>query len=270
MNFNNCIRIMKKDWKGTIHNKEIIIPLIILPIIFIIVFPILILYSILFAPDMYLESFGDKEVLMKLLRIPKFYNDYLIAAVIMSKIIILPYYLFIPAFISIIISSDSFAGEKERKTIESIALLPITKKELIIGKVLTAFLPALILSFICFLILGIEINIMFLSHLEGNILIFTDLTWLFTVFVLGPVMAFFNILVGVIISSRSKSFKNAQSITGSLVIPVFFFMFIQIFNPAFLAPLMILIISGIFGLFCIILIQLGKHLLNIEKLILMI
>ncbi len=269
MDFKNCVRIMKKDWKTTIRNREIFLSSLLLPLIFNSIFPIIIVLSALAAPDEFISAFGDKQELMTQLNIPKNYNKYLIAVAIASRIFVLPYFLFTPSLTSVILSVDSFAGEKERKTIESLTLLPISKKELIIGKTLAAFIPSILLSFIFFVIVGIEINILVWAHLDGNILIFKDLTWLLTVFMLTPIITFLNVLISVIISSRVKSFKSAQSITSLLVTPVLAILFIQMFNPAFLSPLMIVLISAILGGLCLIFLYFGKRWLDIERLILM-
>ena len=109
---------------------------------------------------------------------------------------------------------------------------------------------------------------MFLQHLEGNILIFTDLGDVLVGFLLGPLLGFLNIQISVIISSRSKDLKSAQGISGSLITPVMAVFFVQMFNPAFLSPIMVLIISSILGGLCLILVRIANRLLDIEKLIL--
>ncbi len=264
----NCVRIMKKDWKTTIKNKMILLPMILLPQIFSLVLPPLMLIGVLIDPEGIIAAFGNQEQFISLFNIPESYNQYLIGAEIMTRMMILPFFLFIPTFTAIIIASDSFAGEKERKTMESVALLPISKMELIFGKVLTAFIPAMVITFLSFIFLGIEINLMFLSHLDGNILIFLDPIWLLSVFVLTPTLSYVNILITVIISSRSKDFKSAQNISGVLVIPIITLMFMQMFNPAFMSPLMIIILSAAIGGVCLIFMDLANKLLDIERLIL--
>lgn len=266
MDFKNCVRIMKKDWKLYLRNKEMLISMIILPLMFSTVFPFIMIYSALIEPDEFIDAYGEFKELMN---IPEHYNKYLVAASIALRIFVLPYFLFTPSMISAIISADSFAGEKQRKTMESLALLPISKNELILGKVLVAFIPSILLSFIFFVFLGIEVNLIMLPYLDGNILIFTDITWLLTIFLLVPAITLFNIIIMVIISSRTKSFKGAQTISGLLITPIIIIMFMQTFNPAFLSAIMIIIISLIMIGICVLLVKIGKKCINIEKLIIM-
>lgn len=259
---------MKKDWKGTIYTKEMLVAIILFPALFTVAMPIMMMIGILFSPLEFVQAFGNVNILKTILNIPGHYNDYLVGAILMIKMMVLPMFLFIPGLMSSIISSDSFAGEKERKTMENVALLPITKTELIVGKLLTSFVPSITITIISFFGTGIIINLMFLQHLEGNLLIFTDLGDMLVGLLFAPLLAFFNIQISVLISSRSKNIKSAQSISGSLITPVIAVFFIQIFNPAFLSPIMVLIISGILGILCLIFVRIANRLLDIEKLIL--
>ncbi len=270
MNFKNSIRILKKDWKGTVRTKEILLPMLLMPALFAVGMPIMMLIGVLIDPEEYANAFGDMEVLFALLQIPESYNITLAATVMMLKMMVLPMFLMIPGIIPAMISSDSFAGEKERKTMESVALLPISKSELIIGKVLASLIPSLIITFFFFGLMGLTVNLMMLEFLDGNILIFTDATIMLTVFVLAPCLALLNILISTIISSRSKDLKSAQSISGALVMPILVLVFVQIFNPAFLTTTSVLVLSLILGGLCIIFIDLANRLLDIEKLILMV
>jgi ABC-type Na+ efflux pump permease subunit len=269
MDFKNSIRIMKKDWKTTIKKKEILLTMIFLPIVFTIAVPIMILIGVLIDPSAMLAEYPGADLLVKYLNIPSSYNQYLTAAMLMIKLMILPFLLFIPSMIPAIVAADSFAGEKERKTMESIALLPVSKTELILGKVLVSLIPSLLITIACFIGMGVIINLFLFEHLEGNILVLTDHTFLLTVFLMSPLLAFFDIIITTIISSRSKDLKSAQSISGALIVPVLAIMFAQMFNPAFLSPTMIFILSGILGMLCLIFIYIANKALDIEKLVLM-
>jgi len=268
MNFQNSKRILLKDWKTTVRSKEILLTMTLLPILFTIGVPILMMIGIVIDPEGFIEEFPGADILITLLNIPSSYNQYLVAAEVMIKLMILPFFLFIPAMLPAIIAADSFAGEKERKTMESIALLPISKTELILGKVLVSLIPSVLISFACFAGMGVIVNLMLLEHLEGNILIFSDPAFLLTVFLMSPLLAMVDIIVTTMISSRSKDLKSAQSISGALIGPVIAIMFVQMFNPSFLTPLMILILSGVLGGLCVLLIDVANKVLDIEKLVL--
>lgn len=244
--------------------------MIFLPVLFTIVLPSILILIALVIPQRLIEDNGGAYALIVLLKLSLSYNQYLIAAELIIKWLILPFFLFVPAFLPAIIASDSFAGEKERKTMESLALLPISKTELIIGKVLVSLIPSLLISFAYFLLIGTTVNLMLLSNLDGNILIFTDNIFLLIVFLLSPLLTMFNVIIATIISSRSKDMMKSVQISNTVLIgPVIVLMLFQIVNPAFLSPLIILILSGVLGGLCILLIYIANRVLNIEKLILM-
>lgn len=270
MNIKNSLKILKKDWKTSVKRKEILAIMSIFPIIFTILIPVLMLFGIIVDPEAFMSEFGDPSILRALLNIPSHYNDALAAAIMIIKMMVLPMFLFIPGMMPIVISSDSFAGEKERKTMESVLLLPINKTELILGKVLASFVPSMFISIVCFFTLGIIINIMMFPYLDGNVLFFTDYAIMMAGLLLAPLWALLNIQVSVIISSRAKDMKSAQSISGALITPVLGIILIQIFNPAFITPLTILIFTGIISLLWLFFIYISNKLLDPEKLILMV
>jgi len=267
MNIVNSWKIMKKDWKGTLHNKEILAALIIFPIMFTIALPAIMMIIALIDPTEFLSEYPGASTIIYLLNLSHL-NPRLQAAKFVIKWMIIPFFLFVPGMTSSFIASDSFAGEKERKTMENLALLPITKIELIIGKVMTSFIPSLFITFTCFFGLGLITNLMFLPYLEGNILIFMDLGNILIGFLISPLISFLFIQINVIISSRAKTVKSAQSIGGSLIVPLFGIFFVQMINPAFLTPLIILIIAGIMGILSVLFVRLANKLLDIERLIL--
>ena len=269
MDLKNSIRILKKDWKTSVKRKEILAIMTIFPVIFTIILPILMLIGLLVDPNAFMAEFGDPALLRSILQIPAHYNNALAGAIMVIRMIVLPLFLFIPGMMPIVISSDSFAGEKERKTMEGVLLLPMNKTELILGKVLASFIPSMVISLVCFFTLGIIVNVMLLSYLDGIILFFSDIPIMLVGLLLTPFWALLNIQISVIISSRAKDMKSAQSISGALVTPVLGIMLVQIFNPAFLTIITVLILTGFIALLWIFFIYVSNKLLDPEKLILM-
>ena len=73
--------------------------MIILPIIFVLVVPLLMMIGVIVAPEEYLSSFGDINLLKTLLNIPLSYNDYQVAAILVVKMFILPIFLLVPGIL---------------------------------------------------------------------------------------------------------------------------------------------------------------------------
>ncbi|MHA1670437.1 MAG: ABC transporter permease subunit [Promethearchaeota archaeon] len=269
MDYKNSVRILKKDWKTSVKRKEILAIMSIFPVIFTIILPILMLIGVLVDPNAFMSEFGDPALLRSILQIPAHYNNTLAGAIMIIRMMVLPMFLFIPGMMPIVISSDSFAGEKERKTMEGVLLLPMSKTELILGKVLVSFIPSMLITLVCFFALGIILNVMLLSYLDGVILFFSDIPIMLVGLLLAPFWALLNIQISVIISSRAKDMKSAQSISGALVTPVLGVLLVQIFNPAFLTIISVLLLTGLIALLWFFFIHVSNKLLDPEKLILM-
>ncbi len=68
-----------------------------------------------------------------------------------------PLFLIVPLMVSAVLAADAFAGEKERRTLESLLHLPVSDRDLFVAKLLVSFLPALAVSwigFVCFAIVS--------------------------------------------------------------------------------------------------------------------
>ena len=59
-------------------------------------------------------------------------------------------FLVMPVFVPILISSQSVAGEKERRTLEPLLASPVTAAELVAGKSLASLVPAVGISWVAF------------------------------------------------------------------------------------------------------------------------
>ena len=130
----------------------------------------------------------------------------------------LPFFLLIPLLMSGIITSDSFAGERERNTLEALLTTPIRDWELLLGKILTPFLPALLVTWTSFLLLtkGIAnlINPHFLSP------VFPDAIWIISVALVVPLFLVGTVLAEILISARVSSVKADSALNMLLAFPV--------------------------------------------------
>ena len=69
-----------------------------------------------------------------------------------------PLFLIVPLMVSAVLAADAFAGEKERRTLESLLHLPVSDRDLFLAKLLVAFIPALAVSWIGFVCFAIVAN----------------------------------------------------------------------------------------------------------------
>jgi ABC-2 type transport system permease protein len=116
------------------------------------------------------------------------------------------------------IALHSFVGEKEKRTMETLLFSPITVKELFIGKVLSAFIPSIIITWVSFFLFGI-ITVSLTFNMFGYF-IFPNANWLILMLWVVPMITILTILVNVFVSARAKGFQEAQQLGGILILPI--------------------------------------------------
>jgi ABC-2 type transport system permease protein len=127
-------------------------------------------------------------------------------------------FLVMPVFIPILISSQSVAGEKERRTLEPLLCSPITSVELVAGKSLASLLPAVTISWVAYALLCMTVDVAAWPLLKAPLL--PNALWTFGVVVLAPLFAFFGNGVAVLISARVAEARTAQQISALVVLPL--------------------------------------------------
>jgi ABC-2 type transport system permease protein len=159
----------------------------------------------------------------------------------------MPIFLLYPPGITNAIATDSFAGEKERKTIETLLLLPCSNSTLVISKVLVSIFPAFLVLFGGFLSLGIVSNISIGSH--GIMIIFNEIEWYMLIFIAAPLFIMVNALCGILASIIARSVKSAQNLSNIPLIPMLFAMMSIAINNIVLTSNVLFMFSGICVLF---------------------
>jgi len=132
----------------------------------------------------------------------------------------------IPLMVSTIIASNAIVGEKERKTLETLLYTPLTNREFLIAKLLSSFLPALLISFLCFILFFAVLNI--ISYILLNALILRALIWLPVVLLLSPAVSLIGLSLTLLVSLKAKTFMEAQQLSGVVVLPFVILIVIQI------------------------------------------
>ncbi|GAB4322689.1 MAG: hypothetical protein Kow0069_27510 [Promethearchaeota archaeon] len=265
MNWRRVKLLLWKDWRGIVSNRDVLLPMLVLPMLLTVVIPGVLLFAI-HLPG----AASELEEMAVWIGAPAGTDPALLAIRFVSEFMMKPLFLVVPTMISSIVASDSFAGEKERKTIETLLVLPATDVELVLGKILVSLLPSLAVSWVCFSAFGVVVNAAALgTSAAGAVLVFLDVSWLLEVFLLTPLLAFFSILVSTLISARARSVKAAQGYAGAVALPVFALLFLQLGNVVFLGDLatLLALCAGLASVDAILL-QLGKRALNREQLVL--
>jgi len=115
-------------------------------------------------------------------------------------------FLLMPVFTPILISSQSVAGEKERRTLEPLLAAPLGPAELVAGKSLAAVVPAVAISWLAFGFFVVPV-------LPNGM-------WLFGVGVVAPLFAFLGNGIAVLVSARVGESRLAQQLSALVVLPL--------------------------------------------------
>jgi ABC-type Na+ efflux pump permease subunit len=144
---------------------------------------------------------------------------------------------------STIIAANSFAGEKERKTLESLLYTPIKLNELFMAKVLGTFLPSYAVTLFAFVVFSIVAYFGASKYVPG--FLFFQPRWLVLLFLVCPALIFLGLTFTVWVSARSSSFQEAQQLGGLIVLPMIGLLLGQ-FSGFFLLDIPQLIGLGLF------------------------
>lgn len=217
MNWRAIWAIMRKDLRVVLQNKGVVLPIILVPVILFVVLPLLVLPAAMGSAG---AGSNDLQELLAMvspgLRAQLEGLDANAAGAVFFLVYMLaPLFLIVPLMVANVIAADSFVGEKERKTLEALLYTPTTDGELLTGKLLSAWLPALAVSLLGYGIYSVTANLA-AAQLVGRPL-FPNLIWTVMVVWVAPAAAAFGLTTMILVSVRAKTFQDAYQ-TGSLVV----------------------------------------------------
>jgi ABC-type Na+ efflux pump permease subunit len=122
--------------------------------------------------------------------------------------------------VSGVLAADAFAGEKERRTLEALLHLPIATRDLFLGKLLGAFLPAVAVSWLGFAAFALVANTVAWPVL-GRVFVPTA-RWLALVLWVAPGVAALGLAIMVRVSARTSTAQEANQLGGVIVLPLIF------------------------------------------------
>ncbi|KAA8747198.1 MULTISPECIES: ABC transporter permease subunit [Paenibacillus] len=262
MNNRQAIRaLVRKDIRSVTASVQLWLPMLIVPLIIGIIMPSALLWA---ASRMELRSLGNISFLLESLdalthggQIPQLASmptDNHRIVYYLAMYMFAPLFLIIPVMASSILTANSFAGEKERKTLEGLLFTPISMNTLFKGKVLAALIPSILLSWVTFLIYGIIANI--LMYPMFGTLMFPNLNWIILVVWVVPACSLMVILLNVLISAKVRGFQEAYQLGGLIVLPLIALVAGQASGMLLIGPWMLLMIGAVLLLISLVLLRL--------------
>jgi len=222
MNWGAVWAIARKDAMVALRTRAVVLPLIIVPLVLMVGVPVLVGLISGMATQIDTPS-TDMEELTKALP-SGFAEQYAGLSDVQAGYIYFVLYLFAPMYLVLplmaasVVAADSFAGEKERRTLEALVYTPTTDRELLLAKILGGWIPGSLVGLVGFVIYAIVADIM-TFYVAGRIVLPNPL-WLLLAFWVGPAAAALGLGVTVIASSRVNTFQEAYQIGSLVVLPV--------------------------------------------------
>lgn len=123
---------------------------------------------------------------------------------------------FLPASFSLITALESFVGEKERNTLESLLAMPMSDSELYLGKLSAALLPPMGSALLAMATFSMWYQIAAPAELHSRVR--TDLMWLMVALII--VKAIVMVSGAVIISSHTTTVRAANLLASFVLVPI--------------------------------------------------
>lgn len=239
--------LIKKDLKDIFRSKTLLVTMIIIPIIFSVIFPSILVGGAVFFDA---EKIAGNDVQKLIDAFLKSTTGDQFASYSMEQQIIYMFinfmlpnlFLLVPIITAMSVAANSFVGEKENRTLESLLFSPISIKTLFLSKTIAAFIPPLFVSIISFVLIGIIINSLG-YNLFGE-LIFPSGNWVALIVCLSPMVILLTVLLNVLISSRVKTYQEAQNFGGIILLPVIALLIGQVSGLFLLGVQLIILISA--------------------------
>jgi len=235
--------IIKKDFRSVVFNKRLFPVLIIVPLIFTIFLPTLLIMVIHFAPD----DLGDFQALIDMMPIAE-QSDTLSQTVItlILNSIMPMFFTIIPIMAASVMAASSFIGEKEKRTLETLLYCPLTLRQIFQSKVWASFLLSMTVSLVSFLLMLIVVEAELLLT-TGSLLV-PGVSWLITILVVSPAVSLLAITLIVGGSAKSQTVEESQQRTVFLILPLLLLIVGQFTGIILVNAWYLLAIGAVFGI----------------------
>ncbi len=216
VNWDAVRAIVRRDFAAVARSKAVMLPMLLVPLLMLVLLPL----------SVALAARGSSwDVTEFLDMVPGRLAEPVRAAPEHERLIILvlgylvaPLFLIVPLMVSAVLAGDAFAGEKERKTLETVLHLPVRDTDLYIGKLLVGFVPSVAVSWIGFALFCLVSNAAAWPVMR-RLFLPTQL-WAMMILWIAPGVAALGLGIMVRVSVRVNNTQEAQQLGGAVVLPL--------------------------------------------------
>ena len=207
--------VIEKDIKIVVSNKRVFPVLLIVPLILTVILPSVFILTVYFIPDGLEDFMPMLEMLPEVLLTGDVRQD--VINLIVSRI--LPnFFLLIPIMAATVMAASSFAGEKEKRTLETLLCCPLSIKQIFQAKILASFVMSMIVSFSSFAVMTAAVQTE--VYLISGSFVPYGVSWLVTMLLFSPAVSLAAVSLIVQSSAKAKTADEAQQRAVFLIIPV--------------------------------------------------
>ena len=221
--------LIRRDLSIVRRSGPMMAPIYIVPIIMSVFVPGL----IAIVPRLVGDLSADPDVAQMLARLPAITRQELAGlsddqamVTLMTVQLLAPLFLLLPFMVSNVIAADSFAGERERKTLESLLYTPLTDRELFLAKTITAWIPTLGVTALSFVATTIVVNAAAWPTMHR--IFFPNLMWIVLVVWVAPAVAALGLGAMVLVSTRVRGVQESIQLSGLFVLPIIVLVIAQV------------------------------------------
>ena len=206
--------IILKEWREVFKNRFVVFTVSFLPLM-ITALPLVMLYFTGRSDDFSAMNTADLPPQFASLCGGMSGGDCMLYFIITQFLLL---YMMVPLIVPMTIASYSIVGEKTTRTLEPLLATPVHTVEILVGKGLAGVIPAVLATWIGYLIYAVGTWVMVQNPVVVSKLF--DPLWMAAIFVVGPLLSLLGVSISVMISSRVNDPRVAEQISGLFVLPV--------------------------------------------------
>ena len=207
--------IIRKDIRSVTSNRQLFLPILLVPLIMIVVLPTIFVVTVRFVP----EEAGDLDALLSLLPVSALDGgaEQALIQIILNNILPV-FFLIIPIMTSSVMAAGSFVGEKEKHTLETLLYCPLPLGRIFYAKIMASFLMSMMVSLLSFAVM--------LAFMETEMFILfgaltvPSLNWLIMLILLSPAVSLIAITLIVRGSAKAQTMEESQQKAVFLILPL--------------------------------------------------
>jgi len=250
LNWPRVRALMRKDLKSVTSSRMVVMPMIVVPLMLCLLMPAALTVLALTLGDLLVTGAEYIERLLPYYPVPPSLSGTTQRVLyVFLNYTFLPLFLLVPLMVSTIVVADAVAGEKERRTLETLLFSPLTHREFLAGKLLAAFLPALAVCWGGFVCYFVAVNL--IGWLLAGQLLVRSWIWLPAMLLLAPAVSLLGQALTLRVSLRARTFMEAQQMSGVVVLPFVALLVVQVAGLVVFRPLFaVLLAAALAGLAC--------------------